>query len=797
MTNNSAGLKCSIYHSLEGHKAGSIDNSYTPPTSPFEVGCSLNCNSTDFVLHSLKLSTTVDYTGYSPSPLYNPYGLKCGDGIRNPESLEECDDGGNTGDNRNDKYSVKCDKNCFLGYNSSCTDEGSGECFQSVCGDGLYAHNEDCDDGNEKSGDGCSSACKVETGFECKGWHNQTCESICGDGVKASDEECDDGGTNDGDGCDKDCKHERDYLCTGQGVSISCTRQCGNGILNPTDDLKTTCDDNNTISGDGCDSNCAVESGYICKSPTYTNSICKPRCGDGVIIAPETCDDKNEVSGDGCSSQCTIENNFLCSNKTPTGPSVCKKCEIKHCLECDPNDYDKCIKCEKHFMLKSPTKCYSPNVYEFSKNAQQVSSGSQAVSGASAGATVIVSILNLSSIAAIWSIVNQLQLYLLLPLTKTPFPGNVKVMILGNELFQFNFNFIPLKSLPKIPEIMDWLDIEQENIYLETIGIESRTSLLNNFSFAILMVFFLVLYPLVMTLKLCINYENEEKCSFNYVMIKIVDLFNFIIYIRLVLGGFQLLLICSLSEVVDFNFSGIPQIISFIFSCLVLVVCLGAIGVSFYVFYSKRDFYDPDKYYKLAEFITGIKDSKYARLYPFMALNRRALFIGWLIVFSWIECIYLSAGMLIIQFVYLMFLMTIRPFDRAENNMIEIVNEIIYSLMLSVMIVCDKEGDWSGEVTNAFCGIILFNSLIITFIMMGALFVSIFQKCRSKFCNSKKAIEPIQEITKHEKNTRASHVIDSDISGIRILSSNKNSNMARVYKESQKKSKMERSAIKF
>lgn len=37
-----------------------------------------------------------------------------------------------------------------------------------ICGDGeLYQTSEECDDGNNDNGDGCSSTCNVETGFSC------------------------------------------------------------------------------------------------------------------------------------------------------------------------------------------------------------------------------------------------------------------------------------------------------------------------------------------------------------------------------------------------------------------------------------------------------------------------------------------------------------------------------------------------------------------------------------------------------------------------------------------------------
>lgn len=52
-----------------------------------------------------------------------------------------------------------------------------------------------------------------------------------------------------------------------------------------------TCDDGNTIDGDGCSSTCQLES----------------RCGNGIVEEGESCDDNNTLSGDGCSSTCQIE----------------------------------------------------------------------------------------------------------------------------------------------------------------------------------------------------------------------------------------------------------------------------------------------------------------------------------------------------------------------------------------------------------------------------------------------------------------------------------------------------------
>lgn len=71
-----------------------------------------------------------------------------------------------------------------------------------VCGDGVLDEGEQCDDGNNVDGDGCSAECTVE--------------SYCGDGVLDEGEECDDGNFVDGDGCSATCQME------GSGLG-SCT----------------------------------------------------------------------------------------------------------------------------------------------------------------------------------------------------------------------------------------------------------------------------------------------------------------------------------------------------------------------------------------------------------------------------------------------------------------------------------------------------------------------------------------------------------------------------------------------
>jgi cysteine-rich repeat protein len=119
--------------------------------------------------------------------------------------------------------------------------------------DGNLGPLELCDDGNTVSGDGCSfPSCLPE---------------VCGDGVTNPDppvaETCDDLNTQTGDGCDAQCNLEcgngtvgPDEDCDTSGESATCDDDCTNvecGDQNINETAGETCDDGNTVAGDGCD----------------------------------------------------------------------------------------------------------------------------------------------------------------------------------------------------------------------------------------------------------------------------------------------------------------------------------------------------------------------------------------------------------------------------------------------------------------------------------------------------------------------------------------------------------------
>ncbi|NVB85250.1 MAG: hypothetical protein HOV81_43195 [Kofleriaceae bacterium] len=192
----------------------------------------------------------------------------------------------------------------------------------SFCGDFSIEASETCDDGNSASGDGCSSTCQREPGFECAGTpsvctdidecavNNGGCTQVCtntspgftctcatgyaGDGIACADiDEC---ATNNG-----DCAG----TCTNSDGSYACA--CSTGFeLDP--------------DGHACNDidECAADNGGCSPNATCTNTAPGFSCacangyaGDGV-----TCADIDEctTNNGGCTQVCTNSPGaFACS----------------------------------------------------------------------------------------------------------------------------------------------------------------------------------------------------------------------------------------------------------------------------------------------------------------------------------------------------------------------------------------------------------------------------------------------------------------------------------------------------
>ncbi len=202
--------------------------------------------------------------------------LRCSDRCR--YDLSDC--GGKCGDAEVDSgYGEECDgpnlggQSCQgLGFGGGfllCTQDcrlDTSECT-NACGNSYLEAGEECDDGDRENGDGCSSDCEVEEGWECTG-SPSLCVPVCGDGILLPEEVCEQDML-DGQTCEGEGWHPGELLCSGtcQLDFSSCGGRCGDGLIQATwedcDGLnmgENTCDSLGFFGGTlGCMDDCKFD----------------------------------------------------------------------------------------------------------------------------------------------------------------------------------------------------------------------------------------------------------------------------------------------------------------------------------------------------------------------------------------------------------------------------------------------------------------------------------------------------------------------------------------------------------
>ncbi|CAD8059006.1 unnamed protein product [Paramecium sonneborni] len=280
--------------------------------------------------------------------------------------LQQCQDQKNNCVNCQFQCSLNC-IDCRFGSCVQC-DEDQGWYIQidgtcnSICGDGIVSHDEQCDNGNYFSDQQCvncqlqcqegCTACINGECYQCIqiGWQlnvlDRNCQPICGDLLVLGNEQCDDGNYEDVDGCDN-CNFQLQEQCSlyengqcrvcnveGWELTINrCTTICGDQLILGTEE----CEDGNLIPYDGCfeckfscEELCIVCEKGVCQACLQPGwiinqyNICITQCGDGIIIYPyEQCDDGNDIPYDGC---------YLCEFQCSQG---CIECQQEQCKKCD------------------------------------------------------------------------------------------------------------------------------------------------------------------------------------------------------------------------------------------------------------------------------------------------------------------------------------------------------------------------------------------------------------------------------------------------------------------------------
>lgn len=191
----------------------------------------------------------------------------------------------------------------------------SGACIPIFCGDGVIHGNEECDDGNMKSDDGCSSSCKVELEFACSGEPSQCVPCVDADPLNCTL-----------------AFHYTDWAAWDE-----CGAACGHGTQTRTRQCLRS--DANFVDCAYCGGQCSDS--QACTAPTecppaYTGWSDWTTCTDNMQSRTRTCEsteDNSTLDCADCGGECSQSRACLpcgygvnvvnCSPNVPGDPSAC------------------------------------------------------------------------------------------------------------------------------------------------------------------------------------------------------------------------------------------------------------------------------------------------------------------------------------------------------------------------------------------------------------------------------------------------------------------------------------------
>ena len=140
--------------------------------------------------------------------------------------------------------------------------------------------------------------------------------------------------------------------------------------------------------------------------------------------------------------------------------------------------------------------------------------------------------------------INQYQALMLIPILDLYLPKTVRDFIVGNSATLFSFSFLHIQDISFISSMNNDLGGDQDDEYLNEIGIMSNSVIINHIN---LMIVYLIIFIIHMSIWLIAKLiklklkSKESKC--NKIMSKIIDVFTFGVYVRLLIESFQFMML--------------------------------------------------------------------------------------------------------------------------------------------------------------------------------------------------------------------------------------------------------------
>ena len=191
------------------------------------------------------------------------------------------------------------------------------------------------------------------------------------------------------------------------------------------------------------------------------------------------------------------------------------------------------------------------------------------------------------------------------------------------------------------------------------------------------------------------------------------------VYIRTGIESFQFYLVSCWIELHQSDTSNGVKTASFIFAIALFAFAYWYIILSIIVVRLKID---PKVHSVVDEFFVGLKHTKISKLYTSIQLLRKFFLIITLIFLSFTGYFVVVVIWGIIQLIFLVYIIIVRPFESKRDMIIEIINEIFFFFILCWMTHFNTYDKWSNSIVFVFITVLMCNNIIILVIVSSKTF---------------------------------------------------------------------------
>ncbi|CAI2372191.1 unnamed protein product [Moneuplotes crassus] len=322
---------------------------------------------------------------------------------------------------------------------------------------------------------------------------------------------------------------------------------------------------------------------------------------------------------------------------------------------------------------------------------------------------------------------------MLLPLVPEYFSPKVLDFLSGMGFTMLSFDFLKLNHIPFIAYITEWESYSQPDEYLHSLGMISVSSILNHLSIIGFLILIGIIHFCVLLTSKCTQNSKHMKCK--SLISRLFRYFTFNIYIRIFMQSIIFTALCIFSEIYTLNLDTIAKKISFGL-CVILTLLTATFYIlSFYMYkksFQQQNEVEPSM---CEEFFNGIKMKKYSKLYAILFLSLRLSLCSVVIFGKSMNTSRKSTLFYLLNISYWIFLFLIRPCAKLQDNILEVINQLLFCSLSVPLTWLNTENSWTTFYEGFYTSVLMASPIIgclVCLIFMGKEILSYFLSKRTK-----------------------------------------------------------------